>query len=140
MAEYSIEGEFEMPADALWAVVRDFGYVGWITRKTKFSSQGEGVGMIRTIDAPPIPTVREQLDAIDEDQRTIVYRVIQGNPMPVTDYAASMQVLDAGEGRSRLKWSSQWQPDGVSEEEALAVIANMYQSVMARMKKKLENR
>jgi hypothetical protein len=139
MAKYSTEGEFEMSADALWRVVRDFGEVGWLPgRKTTYTSEGEGVGMIRTIESPPIPTVRERLDAIDEEKRTIFYQVIQGVPMPITDYSASMRVIDAGDGRSRLEWSSSWEPDGVSEDEARAVMSNMYNSVLAVMKAKLE--
>ena len=139
MAKYSTEGEFELSADALWAVVKDFGNVGWLPgKKTTYSSEGEGPGMTRTIETPPIPTVREQLDSIDEEKRAIFYRVIQGVPMPIKDYSASMRVIDAGNERSRLEWSSTWEPDGVTEDEARAVVANMYNSVLAVMKAKLE--
>ncbi len=138
MGGYSTEGEFELSADALWAVVRDFGDVGWLPGNPTYSSQGEGPGMIRTIDTPPIPTVREQLDAIDDDSCTIFYRIVEGLPMPVTGYRATMQVADAGDGRSRLIWSSEWEPDGVTLEEARNVVANMYKSVMRVMKKNLE--
>jgi hypothetical protein len=129
-----------MSADALWAAVKNFGDVGWLPGRTTYSCEGEGVGMIRTIDAPPIPTVREQLEAIDEEKRAIHYRIIQGIPMPVKKYRACMRVSDLGGGRSSLEWSSEWEPDGVTEEEARAVMANMYNSVMGVMKKKLEAR
>ncbi|MAE95196.1 MAG: hypothetical protein CL910_11100 [Deltaproteobacteria bacterium] len=138
MAEYSTEREFEMSAEALWAVVRDFGEVDWLPGNPTYSSEGTGPGMIRTIDMPPIPTVREQLEAIDEDERRVSYRILEGLPMPLTGYRAAMQVVDAGGGRSRLVWSSQWEPDGVTEEEARAVVANMYDSVMGVMKANLE--
>jgi hypothetical protein len=138
MAKYSTEREFEMSADALWGVVKNFGEVGWIPGNPTYSSEGEGVGMTRTIDTPPIPTVREQLDSIDEEGRAIFYHVIQGVPMPVTDYHASMRVIDAGNGRSRLEWSSSWEPDGITEDEARAIVANMYNSVLAVMKANLE--
>ncbi len=138
MGDYSTEGEFELSVDALWAAIRDFGNVSWLPGKPNFSSQGEGPGMIRTLDMSPIPTVREQLDSIDEDARTIFYRIIEGIPMPVKEYRATMQAVDAGDGRSRLIWSSTWEPDGVTEEEARKVVANMYSNVMKSMKKKLE--
>ena len=138
MSEYGTEGEFEISADALWAVVRDFGEVGWLPGNPTYSSEGEGPGMIRTIETPPIPTVREQLDAIDDDTRTISYRIIEGIPMPVVDYRATMQVADAGDGRSRLIWSSTWEPDGVTEEKARKVVAGMYKSIMGIMKKNVE--
>lgn len=138
MGEYRTQGEFEISADALWAAVRDFGEVGWLPGNPTYSSEGEGPGMIRTIDSPPIPTVREQLDAIDDDTRTIFYRIIEGIPMPIVGYSATMQVVDAGGGRSRLIWSSKWEPDGVTEEEAGNVVANMYKSIMGVMKTNLE--
>jgi len=140
MAEYSHAGEFELSADALWATVRNFGDVSWLpsNKRTTYSTEGEGIGMIRTIDTPPIPTVREQLDAIDDDACKISYHIIEGVPMPITGYSASMQVEDIGNGRSRLIWGSQWEPDGVTEDEARAVVANMYNSVMGVMKVKLE--
>jgi hypothetical protein len=140
MSEYQTEGDFDLSADALWTVIRNFGDVSWLPGNPVFSSEGEGPGMIRTIDASPIPTVREQLDAIDDAEHTIHYRVIQGLPMPVTDYSASMQVIDAGTGHCRLRWSCRFEPDGVSEEEAQSRVAGMYRSVLRAMKKNLEER
>jgi hypothetical protein len=140
MSEFQLDGDFEISADALWGAVRDFGNVGWLPGDPDFESEGDGVGMIRTIRTPPLPTVREQLNAIDEAACAIHYTVIEGMPMPVTDYQATMKVVDLGVGRSRLKWSSTWEPDGVSEADALKVIEAMYSGVMAVMKANLEKR
>ncbi len=138
MSEYTAEREFDLPADTLWSVVSDFADLSWLPGKPVCSSQGEGPGMVRTLTMPPIPEIRERLEAIDEESRTIVYSVIEGNPMPVAEYHPTMRVLDAGEGRSRLVWSSTWEPDGVSEEEAARSVAEMYTNVLAAMKTKLE--
>ena len=140
MSEYRTDGDFELSADALWAVVSDFGDVGWLPGDPDFESEGEGVGMIRTIRTPRFPTVREQLDAIDEAGRAIHYRVIEGIPMPVRDYRATMKVVDLGEGRSRLEWSSTWEPDGVTEAKALESVAGMYTGVLRVMKANIEKR
>ena len=141
MAKYSTEGEFEMSADSLWGVVRDFGDVGWLPgRKTTYTSEGEGVGMIRTIRTGPLPTVREQLHEIDEKNRLIRYAVIEGNPMPVRDYVGTMQAIDLGGERSRLVWSSTWEPDGISEEDATKAVHGLYAGVLAVMKANLEQR
>ena len=140
MSEYQTEMEFELSADRLWGVVRDFGNVSWLPGDPDYESEGEGPGMIRTIRTPPLPTVRERLDAIDDEGRAIHYRVIEGNPMPVSGYNATMRVIDAGEGRSRLDWSSRWEADGVTEEEAHSFVHSMYAGVLATMKKNLEER
>ncbi len=138
MGEYRTEADFEMSADALWSVIRDFGEVGWLPGDPDVEVEGLGEGMIRTIDLPPQPTVREQLDAIDEAGRAIHYRVIEGNPMPVRDYKATMKVADRGGGRSRLSWSSTWQPEGVSEEQARRAVGRLYTAVLGAMRTKLE--
>jgi len=140
MSEYQTDGDFDLSADVLWARIRDFGEVSWLPGNPTFHSEGEGPGMIRTIDASPIPTVREQLDSIDDDERTIHYRVIEGLPMPVRDYSASMQVIDLGDGSSRLRWRGRFEPDAVSEEEAQSAVAGMYLSILGVMKQNLEKR
>ena len=138
MTEYRTEGDFEISADALWRVISDFGDVSWLPGDPDFESEGEGVGMIRTIRTPPLPTVREQLQAIDEGGRAIHYTILDGNPMPVRDYRATMKVVDLGGGRSRLQWSSTWEPEGVSESDALTAVGAMYNGVLGVMKANLE--
>ena len=140
MGEYRTDGDFEISAEALWSAVRDFGNVSWLPGDPDFESEGDGVGMIRTIRTPPLPTVREQLKAIDEADRAIHYTVIDGNPMPVRDYQATMKVVDLGGGRSRLEWSSTWEPEGVSEADALKVVEAMYAGVLGAMQTNLEKR
>lgn len=140
MSEYRVETDLDLSADALWAKIRDFGDVSWLPGRPTCTCEGEGPGMIRTIAAPPLPTVREQLDAIIEAERTVHYRIVQGRALPVSDYAASMQVIEIGVGRSRLRWNSRFEPDGVSEEEAQSKVAELYRIVLRSMKRKLERR
>ena len=138
MSEFQIEGDIEISVDALWGAIRDFGNVSWLPGDPDFESEGEGVGMIRTIRTGPLPTVREQLHEIDEKNRLIRYAVIEGNPMPVRDYVGTMQAIDLGGERSRLVWSSTWEPDGISEEDATKAVHGLYAGVLAVMKANLE--
>jgi hypothetical protein len=138
MAEFQAESDIDVAADALWGVLLNFGDVSWLPGRPEPSFEGEGVGMIRSVVIPPLPTPREQLDAIDEETRTIHYHIIDGNPMPVTDYCASMQVIDLGGGRSRLMWRSTWQPDGVTLAEATEAVRTLYATVLERAKPNIE--
>ncbi|MBW2384994.1 MAG: SRPBCC family protein [Deltaproteobacteria bacterium] len=138
MAEFQKSAEFEISADDLWRRLRNFGDVSWLPGGPEPLFEGEGVGMIRSIVIPPLPTAREQLDAVDEESRTIRYHILDGNPMPVRDYSASMQVEELGEGRSRLIWRSQWEPEGVSEDQARAAVDQLYTGVLAGAKGNLE--
>jgi hypothetical protein len=60
--------------------------------------------------------------------------------MPVRDYRATMRVIDLGESRSRLEWSSTWEPEGVSEQDARKSVKGIYAVVLATMQTKLEQR
>ncbi len=140
MGHHQVAGEIAMSADALWRLLCDFGEVSWLPGNPDYECEGEGIGMIRTIRTPPLPTVRERLESIDEENRTVHYRVLDGNPMPVDDYQASMQVVDLGDGRSRLVWSSTWEPKGVSEEEARKAVDDLYTGVLAAIQRNLAGR
>jgi hypothetical protein len=49
-----------------------------------------------------------------------------------------MQVEELGEGRSRLIWRSQWEPEGVSEDQARTAVDQLYTGVLASAKGNLE--
>jgi mxaD protein len=138
MAEFEKSAEFEVSAESLWGRLRNFGDVSWLPGAPEPVFEGEGPGMIRSVVIPPLPTAREQLDVIDDEARIVRYHIVDGNPMPVRDYEASMQIEDLGDGRSRLIWRSQWEPDGVSEEEARAAVNQLYSGVLAGAKANLE--
>jgi hypothetical protein len=138
VVELEVEGEFDVAADALWGVLRNFGDVSWLPGAPEPVFEGEGPGMIRSVVIPPLPTAREQLDGIDEEARRVRYHILDGNPMPVREYSASMQVIDAGAGRSRLRWKSTWEPDGVSEEDARNAVSQLYTGVLAGARGNLE--
>jgi len=105
MIEVRVEGEFEVPAARLWKVVEDFGNVGWMQGVSKVEVEGEGIGLTRDIHAGGGPPISEVLERLEPEAMTLGYTIGASNPMPVTDYHSTMQVEDAGEGRSRLVWS-----------------------------------
>jgi len=140
MGRIRLDGKFEVSAEALWDVVSDFGNVFWLPGDPDFESEGEGPGMIRTIRVGKATPVREQLKECDAEERAIHYTIVEGSPLPVRDYLATMKVVALKEGGSRLEWSSTWDPEGVSEEQAQATIKGVYEVVLHAMKAKVEKR
>jgi hypothetical protein len=138
MTQFRLDGEFRVSADVLWEAVSDFGDVSWLPGDPRFESEGRGEGMIRTIWVGDAPPVREQLNVCDEAERAIHYAVVEGNPLPVRDYRATMKVVDLGGDHSRLEWSSTWEPDRVSEVQARAAVEGVYSMVLLSMKATLE--
>ena len=126
MIRVLVKKEVAAPADRLWKQVGDFGDVSWIQGVTRSELEGQGVGMVRSLYVGDGPPVREQLEAHDEEARSIGYTITQGNPMPVTDYHATVAVVPDGPERSRLEWGCRFEASGVSEPEAKAAVEGMY--------------
>ncbi len=124
MAHVTVKGEINVPVERLWAVVADFGSVGWIPGGETARVEGNGPGMVRMFGGGSTE-IRERLESRDDAMRTIVYTIPQGLPMPITGYRATMVVRPAGAG-SELEWSCTFEPDGVTEAEAKAQVEGLY--------------
>lgn len=124
MGHVCVKKTLDVPVDALWKIVGDFGNTSWMPTGTPCETVGEGPGMARLIGTPG-EQIREQLESIDEATRTLVYTIPENIPFPVTGYRATMQVREAGTG-SELSWSCDFEPQDGSEAGARAAIEQMY--------------
>jgi hypothetical protein len=122
MAEVREEGELGASVDEVWKIVGDF--VGLIEGMgLPVEVEGEGIGMTRKISMGPAPIV-ERLEERDETAKKIVYSIVEG-PLPVTQYVSTMQLSEAGDGRSKLTWSSTFEPVG-DEAGAKQIVSGIY--------------
>ncbi len=124
MAETNVTRTLDANPEALWAVVRAFDNVSWIPGGEDAEIRGEGIGQVRIFQGPE-SKVHEHLEARDDDSRSLTYTIPEGVPFPVTGYRATMLVTDDG-GRGRLSWTCEFEPDGVTEQEASKAIEAMY--------------
>jgi hypothetical protein len=122
MAEVREEGELGVSAEEAWKVVGDF--IGLIEGMgLPVEVEGEGIGQTRKISMGPAPII-ERLEERDEAAKKIVYSIVEG-PLPVSSYVSTMQLRDAGEGRSKLTWSSTFEPVG-DEAAAKQIVSGIY--------------
>lgn len=133
MAEVVAKGDFTIPAEKLWEVVRDFGNVSWIPGIAECKLEGEGPGMFRVLTAGDGPPVRERLESVDDATLTLVYTIPEGIPFPVQNYHSTMKITPAGNG-CQLEWTCRFEPDGVSDDEARAIVEGMYGTMMGWLK------
>ena len=109
MASVREEGELGAAIDEVWKIVGDFpGFVE--AMGVPVEVEGEGVGATRTIAMGPSPTI-ERLEKLDNDAKMLQYSLIRG-PLPVENYLATMQLSAVEGGRTRLEWSSDFEPAG----------------------------
>ena len=127
MAEVREQGELGAGIDEVWKVVGDF--IGMLEASgIPVEAEGEGVGMTRKISMGPAPII-ERLEERDEDAKKLVYSIVEG-PLPVSSYVSTMQLSDAGAGRTTLVWSSTFEPVG-DEAAAKQIISSIYSGGIA---------
>jgi hypothetical protein len=102
------------PAERVWSALRDFGAVherlapGFVTATTM---EGDDVRIVTFFNGS---SARETLVGRDDALRRLAYAIIGGR---ATHYAASAEVLDAGEGGDggcRFVWTVDVLPEAIA--------------------------
>lgn len=136
MASVKVTERVAAGADRVWELFRDFGGVKRFTPQIESCTlDGEGVGAVRTITMPGGVRLQERLEAFDDAARTLRYSIVDG-PVPLGDYLSTIRVSEDGEGCS-IDWSSQFEPKGVSEEQARSIVEGIYRGGIAGVRKHL---
>jgi hypothetical protein len=129
MAEVREAGEIGASVDEVWKLVGDF--VGFVEALgAPVESEGDGIGMTRKISMGPAPIV-ERLEERDEAAKKLVYSIVEG-PLPVSGYVSTMQLSAAGDGRTKLDWSSTFEPVG-DEAAAKQIVSGIYTGGIAAL-------
>ncbi|HEY8122202.1 MAG TPA: SRPBCC family protein [Myxococcota bacterium] len=136
MASVKISDRLEAPADKVWDLVGDFGGIGRFSAGFKsITCTGAGVGAVRTITLPNDAQIQERCELRDTARRVLDYSIVAG-PMPIANYLARIQLFEDGNG-TRVEWSSTFDPNGIPEAQAIAMIEGVYKGGIAGLKKAL---
>jgi hypothetical protein len=119
-------------AGQVWALLSDFAGIQVGGPITSFETEGDGVGMVRTIGMGGGRIV-ERLDEHDADAMRFAYSIINDDcVLPVSAYSARVKVTDQGDGTCRVDWSGSFEPKGVPEAEAVQLVEGIYRGGIAR--------
>jgi hypothetical protein len=130
MTEVQVSGELGASVDEVWKLVSDFGGLLEAMGMPVELSGPEGIGQERKISIGPEPTV-ERLEQLDNDALRLVYS-IQSGPLPVSNYLATMQLSAIDGGRTKLDWSSAFEPaEGFAEADAINIVTSIYSGGIA---------
>ena len=125
------EGQLGAAIDEVWKVVGDFG--GFVEAMgVPVEVSGDGVGATRTITLGPSPTV-ERLEELDNDAKRLVYSMVEG-PLPLENYVATMHLSAIDSGRTRLEWSSTFDPGAMAEGDAIKAVSGIYKGGIAGLR------
>jgi hypothetical protein len=136
MTFVSMETILNTTADNVWETISDFnGLTKFIPAIVKSTTDGTGVGSVRTLTLDNGALIVEKLESLDETlSRTLSYSIVD-SPLPVEGYLATMQVQDCGDNRCKLVWSSRFEPKGTTKEEAKGIIEGIYSMGFDGLKK-----
>ena len=124
MAQASAAIDVPVPPDDVWQLIGGFGSLpDWLPYITK-SELGEG-GRVRHLENPGGDTIVERLVAFDSATRSYSYAILR-SPFPVTDYLSTLHVRADGGTGSRVEWSGEFTPVGVSDQEASQLFQQIY--------------
>lgn len=125
MAQATSHIDLPASAEEVWRLIGGFDALpDWLPYIPK-SESSEG-GRVRSLANPNGEAIVERLIAFDHAARSYTYAILQA-PFPVTDYQSTLQVKAASDGKgSRVEWSGQFTPKGVSSEEASRLFQGIY--------------
>ncbi len=127
MTKVSMSTQVNASADKVWKLFRDFnGLPAFIAAIKKSTMEGEGIGALRTLNleggGPPIV---ERLETFDDQAKTLSYSIVT-SPLPLSNYVATVEVIDTGPSKCEVRWYSTFEPSGAPEAEAVKVVEGVY--------------
>lgn len=136
--------EVAAPASAVWALLKDWGGMA------KWHPAVESVtvnGTERILNLKGGGKVIEELEAIDEANLSLRYRMKDPGPIPVNNYSAQISVATVGSG-SIVNWKGAFYraylnndpPPEQSDEAAVKSITGIYRSGLDNLKKLAEGK
>lgn len=111
--------------DRVWQLIGGFDSLpDWLPYIPR-SELSEG-GRVRRLLNPDGNAIVERLEAFDNDARSYTYSILEA-PFPVTGYRSTLRVVSVDGGQaSRVEWSGQFTPAGVSDEDASRLFTGIY--------------
>ena len=139
MAKVEVSEAIAASAAKVWELLRDFGGISrWAGPMLQsVEVEGSGVGAVRRAGLPGGLSLAERLEAFDDRGRRLSYSIVEKSPIPVRSYLATMKVVETGANACRLDWSSTFEPDGATDEQAQKMIRGVYTNGIAGIRKAL---
>ena len=134
MSKLSMSTKVGVPAEKVWELIGGFNDLAdWHPAIAKSELEEEGGATIRTLHLVGGGVVRERLEMTDEEGRAYTYSIIE-SPLPVANYSATIRVSGEGDDCT-IEWSSDFNPMGAPENDAVEAIQGIYQAGFDNLQK-----
>ncbi len=130
MTTVTVSEDIDASADSVWAVLSDFGGIRVGGPVTSVETEGDGVGMVRTIGMGGGKIV-ERLDRHDPEARVFAYCIVNDDcPLPVAGYSATVTISETGPDSCNVRWTGTFEPKG-AEADAAKIVEGIYRGGIA---------
>jgi len=132
----SREAIVERPPATVWKLVGSFDALDiWLppVRASSFTGNATHPGAIRVLDLGNNASVTEKLVSFDGAAHRYSYAFVS-SPLPVKNYVAAIELSAAGEGKTRVKWSSTFDAEGAPDDKAKEAILGIYDAGLGKLK------
>lgn len=120
-------GKISADSNKVWGIISAFsGLENYLPPIASSTTDGDGVGMTRTLTTQDGGQFTERLEALDAASRTLKYSIISDHPFPFSDYVSTIKVSDAGNNQCEVEWSAEFNPNGATTEEVQALLSGLY--------------
>jgi len=131
MPEVNLSTHLDVAPDKVWDLIGQFNALADWHPAIEKSSLEEG-GTVRKLSLVGGGEIVEKLIPSDEEN-TYEYSILS-SPLPVANYTSKIKVIKDGDG-AKVQWSSNFEPSGASEQDAVNAIAGVYQAGFDNLKK-----
>ena len=133
-----VEETVAAAADQVFAVIGDFAGLERNEMIKDFTVRGSGVGAVRSITLANGGLIEERLEAHDAHTRSFTYAIInEQTALPVAKYSATVVVTPVDAQTSRIHWTGNFEPVGISEAQAETILGGVYKGGIARTRRRL---
>ncbi|MFQ6018444.1 MAG: SRPBCC family protein [Kiloniellaceae bacterium] len=138
MTKVNVTTQLAVPAETVWNVIGGFNALAdWHPAVESSVLEKDGGSTTRRLSLVGGGAIVERLDHVDESERRYSYSILSG-PLPVADYRATIRVRENADGAGcTVEWSSEFEPSGAPESDAVAAIRGIYEAGFENLKKLL---
>ena len=122
MAKVHKSKAFDVSADAMWDRVGDFHRLQtWLPGIEKEEKVDDGTARRLTMNGGM--QMVEKL--LDQSEKQYTYTISEG-PLPIQNYVSTLRVRGAGDNACVVEWESEFDPVGITDEQAVSIIEAIY--------------
>jgi hypothetical protein len=134
MASVDMSMQLNASAQSVWSLIGGFDALPrWHPAVATSNEVKEAGRTLRHLGLQGGGTIVEALEQRDDGARRYSYRIVSG-PLPVRNYRSELAVEEQGPDRCRVRWTSQFEPDGAPEPDAVEAIKGVYRAGLDSLK------